>query len=365
MDSAKTLPSARLLAEMLIGGANADQRLGISLAGCRIRINSNSSELVEILRFYFRGFVDNEGSPQITITAINAVAPRLNVPLLIKEPDAGKAKVKEEYCDLPGGRVVRKRLTGMAFVFGGGVNLAVGPVVEQFNQVVNFVNSRFIQWNLRRNGLLLHSAGVAVEGRGLALSGFSGMGKSTLALHMMSRGARFVSNDRLVIHKEGSGLLMTGVAKLPRINPGTAMTNPDLEGILSEEERAHFGGLGEDELWEVENKYDVFIDRHFGENRFVISSPMNGLVILNWKRDASAPSAGLVNIFERRDLLPAFMKSTGLFFECEDEDRRPDFSESAYLARLKGLPVIEVTGGVNFHETASALMSFLETGNLP
>lgn len=43
-----------------------------------------------------------------------------------EEPDPGKSKVKEEYADFPDGRLVRKRLTGMVFVFGEGDHLAMG-----------------------------------------------------------------------------------------------------------------------------------------------------------------------------------------------------------------------------------------------
>ena len=64
------------------------------------------------------------------------------------------------------------------------------------------------------------------------MAGFSGAGKSTLALHVMSLGATFVSNDRVMVAEtpanDSGAPMMYGVAKHPRINPGTAMNNPDL-----------------------------------------------------------------------------------------------------------------------------------------
>ena len=68
----------------------------------------------------------------------------------MKTPDPGKTKIKEEYVDLDDGRIVRKRLTGMLFVFGGGQNVAVGPCGANLNQVINFINNRYIEWLLCR-----------------------------------------------------------------------------------------------------------------------------------------------------------------------------------------------------------------------
>ena len=175
----------------------------------------------------------------------------------IKQPDQGKNRIKEEFLELDGGRLVRKRLTGMYFLFGQDVNLAVGPCVENDNQVVNFINNRLIQWELDRGGLLAHAAAVNHQGRGLALAGFSGMGKSTLALHLMSRGLNFISNDRLLVQEAGRGVVMRGVPKLPRINPGTALNNPDLVSVIPEDEKEVFGQMSTDEIWTLEHKYDV------------------------------------------------------------------------------------------------------------
>ncbi|MDJ1017685.1 MAG: serine kinase [Paracoccaceae bacterium] len=45
--------------------------------------------------------------------------------------------------------------------------------------------------------LILHASAVAVEGRGLLITGASGSGKSSLALELISRGARLVADDRV------------------------------------------------------------------------------------------------------------------------------------------------------------------------
>jgi HprK-related kinase B len=143
----------------------------------------------------------------IEITAHEMPAWDLSLAYAIKQPDPGKTKIKEEYFELADGRVVRKRLTGMVFIFGEGENVAVGPCLENINQVVNFVNSRYIEWMLCKGCILGHAAGVILNGNKLAVAGFSGAGKSTLVLHLMNEGGTFVSNDRLMIENNNGDLL--------------------------------------------------------------------------------------------------------------------------------------------------------------
>ena len=47
---------------------------------------------------------------------------------------------------------------------------------------------------------------------------------------------------------------MSGIPKLPRINPGTALNNPSLRSILSPERRAELEGVDAGELWSLEEK---------------------------------------------------------------------------------------------------------------
>lgn len=355
------------IADLLSGGAAAPNELFLDLGDCRIRVCSNSPELLTQLDAYFGGFVAAPGPVDLTITALEAESPSVPLDLTVREPDPGKDKVKEEYADLPGGRLVRKTLTGMVFLFGGEVNLAVGPCLENPNQVVNFINNRYIEHKLNQDCLLAHCAAVAhlKDGRmrGLALAGFSGAGKSTLAMHVMSRGALFVSNDRLLVRENGVGLNMFGVAKLPRINPGTALNNPDLAGVVPPEERGRFLELEGDDLWSLEHKYDVFLDKCFGEGRFVLTAPMHGLVVLNWQRGAGESSIRFVKAAERPDLLPAFMKAAGLFYLPPGgggEWCDPGLAE--YTALLSRCDLVEITGGVDFVRAADFCMEYLLHG---
>ncbi|MCR8824930.1 HPr kinase/phosphorylase [Pseudosulfitobacter koreensis] len=53
----------------------------------------------------------------------------------------------------------------------------------------------------------IHATTVAMSGRGVAIVGAAGSGKSSLALHMMALGAVLVSDDRTVLHKEGARIM--------------------------------------------------------------------------------------------------------------------------------------------------------------
>jgi HprK-related kinase B len=336
----------------------------LAFTECRILVRTNSQALQDSLAAYYAHFLADSGTEDIEITTHQAPEQDVDLPFVIKQPDPGKTKIKEEYVNLPDGRMVRKRLTGMLFVFGGGDNVAVGPCLENTNQIVNFVNNRYIEWRLQRGCLLGHAAGVALDGRGMAMAGFSGMGKSTLALHLMSRGTTFISNDRMIIEKGRQGLVMHGVAKQPRINPGTALANPDLSRIVPPKEKERFSRLSEKELWNLEHKYDAPIEGCFGPGRFALSGPMNGLVILNWKRDNGPLVTRPVVAAERRDLLSAFRKKKGLFYLPSDGTEVQDPPLEAYAEMLSDCTVVEMAGGTNFDAAADVCMQFLQTGEI-
>ncbi len=339
-------------------------KIHLTFGNCCMEVAANQKEIIDQLRIYYGHFVKSTGMAQIVITVHETEPPHFDEEFAVKEPDPGKSKVKEEYIDLSDGRVVRKRLTGLVFVFGEGENLAAGPCLSNINQIVNFINNRFIEWELCRGCLLGHAAAIAWKGKGLALAGFSGAGKSTLALHIMNHGACFVSNDRLMIEKKKGSLTMHGIAKLPRINPGTILNNSSLKKILTDEEREKFSGLSKQELWQLEHKFDASIEECFGPDRFVLDAPMNALAILNWKYNAGPMTVKRVNLSERKDLLPAFMKPVGLFFMPFNGCCMPEPSEKNYIDHLSLCTVLEFAGGIDFETAARTCISFLEKGSL-
>lgn len=342
------------LAQELLQKTPAVASLRLQLNKLNFEIKTNRPELAEELERYYRPFnVASEDAPQITVHALETPAWDCGLELRQKEREPGKSKIKEEYAELEGGRLVRKRLTGMVFIFGGAVNLALGPCLENPNQVINFINNRQIQWELEQGALLAHAAGVCGPSLGLAMAGRAGQGKSTLALHLMSRGVTFVSNDRLMVTRGQDGPVMTGLAKLPRINPGTALNNPDLKRVMSPKDQTCFAALPEGELWSLEHKYDVDIDTCFGAGRIRLGCTLDLLALLDWERDGGPCRLEQVDLSQSPDLLASFMKEPGLFYLPPVDQAAP--SREAYLKMLAGAKVFVLTGGVDFGRAADML----------
>lgn len=70
---------------------------------------------------------------------------------------------------------------------------------------------------MRQPGLsseTIHVSAVAVDGRAVLIAGISGQGKSDLALRLIDRGARLVSDDYTVVRRVDGRLLASAPANI-------------------------------------------------------------------------------------------------------------------------------------------------------
>ena len=328
--------------------------LDLLLAGVRLAVGTNSPVLADALARHYAEFAGDGGRPDVVVSAIDGDSPRFDLPFVRH----GEAGAKEDYIDLPDGRIVCKRRTGLWLVFGQAGNWVLGPCAGQPQQVVNAINARLADFELCRGARLLHAAGVATASAGLAISGFAGAGKSTLALEIMRHGADFLTNDRALVNADASGLYLTGIARPPRVNPGTILANDRLHCLLSDDERTAYAGLPGRELWDLERKYDVPIAACFGPGRVRLRARLAALVVLAWKPDGGDMQAEWTTLSKRSDLLPALSKDLGVLF---GHGPRPA-AAADYLSLLDQCPVLAVTGGVDFSRAAALCLDVLAQG---
>ncbi|MCA8917497.1 MAG: HprK-related kinase B [Planctomycetes bacterium] len=358
------MPDLEALATELEKANEPKFQLGLQVDAWRVRVDSNSEELITHLKRYFQPFVKEISNPDTHVVAIECDEPDWGIDYTDWEREGGKVGRKDAFADIKGGRAIWKVRTGMQFLLGETTRLAAGRCLKNDNQVINFIITQYITWLLEHDYALCHAAGVEWHGKGLMFAGFSGGGKSTLSLHLMSKGAKYTSGDRVLIKAHDGKVRMCGVPKLPRINPGTALNNPDLAKIVPETRKAELAKLSRDELWKLEEKYDVFIDECFGDGRFAMSADVDALFVLNWHRNSTDPTElHQVNLFEREDLLAAVMKSPGPFWMPVDGQapaKKPAVDPEWYYPHVKQMRVYEVTGKADFDAATAKIEALLQ-----
>jgi HprK-related kinase B len=329
--------------------------LQLTIGDCNLLIRSNSQSLLGRLAGYFHHLPKGGGLATMELIAIEGDKIDTGLPYIDWRREAGKRGRKDASLDFSDGRLVLKVRTGMLFLQSEAWRIAAGPCEIYDNQLINFINSQVMNWLQQRDWLICHAAALMLNGQGIALAGFSGGGKSTLMLHLMEHPtSRYLTNDRLFLRRQGIRVEAVGIPKLPRVNPGTLVHNQRLSPLLDEQRRAELLLLPQQMLWEMEEKFDVDVARLYGKERIDTSTPipLKALVILNWNKKANTSVAmSKIDIGQRIELLQAVMKSPGPFFQNhlgefirDDEPLRPE----PYLALLKGVPIYEVTGKIDF-----------------
>ena len=346
-----------------------EDRVVIGLNGFAIGIGTNSQAHFNQLERYFDHWLAGAKEVDREVFAIDGPPPDPGVDFIDWKPEPGKTGRKDAYADIRGGRLILKVRTGMTFLQSEDWAVAVGPCTENNNQVVNFVNAQYINRLRQRGAVICHAAGLVANGHCLGVAGLSGGGKSTLILSMLGEeGVEYLTNDRLLLETTGDSgtILAHGVPKLPRVNPGSILNNPVLRPMLADDRAAELAAMPRAALWELEEKRDVDVATLYGPDKMRSTAKLAGFMVLNWSRDSAAPTAVREICLENRlDILGAVMKSPGPFYQYPDgrflSDEEPLEADS-YLEMLKGVPIYEVSGGVDFSVAAEEGLNRLGRG---
>lgn len=94
---------------------------------------------------------------------------------------------------------------------------------------------------LRQRGLYLaHSGAVSFGERGVLIIGKAGAGKTTLALHLVGKGAKFLSDDRCFLRRNGSGFEMLSFPEEVRVYPQNVAHLPEFQFLQSDSDNDKF-----------------------------------------------------------------------------------------------------------------------------
>ena len=341
-----------------------EKQVVLDLNGYRIALRSNSTALLEKLEKYFRHVTANGQADTEVICIESEVNDADGIDFIDWKREPGKTGRKDAYFDLSDGRLVQKVRTGMLFLQSKAYTIAIGPCLDNDNQVINFVNAQYMNWLQQEGHLICHASGLVFKQQCLAIAGFSGGGKSTLMLHMLAKpDVSYLTNDRLFLSQQDGVVTATGIPKLPRVNPGTLLNDPMLKPIISAERRQSLLALPPEELWHLEEKYDVDVEAIYGRNKIVPQQRISAFLILNWKFNADEPChIQRVDLNQRHDLLGAVMKSPGPFYQFKDGQFFMDNMEldkQLYLDMMRDIKVFEATGKVDFEYATEYCLSML------
>lgn len=326
-----------------------------------VTIRSNEDDVLDQLGQYFSPFIGTKPADK-EIWVLNGDPVQLaHVTFTDWAREPGKAGRKDAIHDLADGRLIHKVRTGMVFLQSQTHLIAAGPCSSHDNQVINFITSQHMN-HLQQNGALIcHAAGLVINGSCLGLAGLSGGGKSTLMLSMLAEAdATYVTNDRLFVRQSQNGPEAVGIAKMPRINPGTILNNPILSPMIDDARQAELKALPIEDLWHLEEKYDAMVDDLYGLDKITPVAPLSSFLILNWdRRGAGTCQVHPVDLSARPDLLPALMKSPGPFYQDTAGRFISDSFQSdpkAYVQALENVTILEATGRIDFEAAAQACL---------
>ncbi len=312
-----------------------DRSFGVRIGDVALSLHTNVPTVSTRLREYFAPYLSAGMVPDAPAVHLVQGEPVYDAARLRDIPRRVHGQgVKEAFYDGAGVRVVVKRRTGLTIYIAEPDHFVVGDVAANFNQAVNTINTVFAKAMLRRGYIMLHASAVLGASGGVAFASPSGFGKSTVALMLVERRQRLVTNDRLFVRPAGGrptrrdgpargdgsaadrgedAVEMVGVPKRPRVNPGTLLRIKSLAPLMSDEERALYAPMTAEELWSVERKHDVDVDATYGPGTVRLRGLLRAVFLLRWSPTDRGWNVRTLALAERTAALGQMLKTAGVY----------------------------------------------------
>lgn len=324
-----------------------------NLAGIDYHWRSNSVELLVEVERYYAAFPEQDTQSRVSMEFEHGPAAMMAGDWNVVPREVGKQGLKESYQDTENGRWILKNRTGMYFLQQPDRPKAVGDCLTNLPQVVNFINNQAINFYLNQGYMLGHASAFQLNNNAVAIAAASGGGKSTLMLRCLEYAdTQFLSNDRVLFQNH----VIQGIPKWPRVNPGTLLNSRRLVELIAPEKRQKLKSLSLNELWNLEDKHDVFIDQMYGAGRVNLNGTFGHLVMLDWSFKSSDPTR-LLPVTDPI-YIDGMRKRPGPFYQDSNGTFPPLDTMSSceeYHRAMPGTQVWRITGKVDF-DTASELI---------
>ena len=348
---------------MRVDAIDAPQALMASFCGLNVRfqfddivvnVHSNSRPLILALKNYYKSYCKEPNAENsLDLYAIEQDDFSPNLQWQEVEREDGKTGRKELFADCAEGRWIWKTRTGMKMLQRRVAPVVVGQCETNLAQVVNFINNQVLNHYQRGGYLLGHASGFKSQQNVTAIAANSGGGKSTLMLRFLEHQENnFLTNDRLMFKKTQDGTSAIGIAKMPRINPGTLLNSNRLRHLLPKAYQQELQRMSPTQLWQLEDKYDVQIEDEYGRGRVELKGRLRHLILLDWSiHNTETTQLEPVCLRAEPAAISGFTKRRGPFFQ-DDMGRFPSENSmspiSAYVENLEGIQVYRLTGRVDF-----------------
>lgn len=319
---------------------------------------------VEVSQWASHDGVDEEYCKEMYVYGWNRPAVYDEKMLLDQPREKGPAK-QSFYTLSTGTLVVYRKRSDIVYYLKKKRYYAVGDLQSRMGELHNLVSFAYTQ-TLRSLGYIaLHASAMSINGRGIGFAGTGGMGKTTAALTFLEMGFDYITNDRLLVKSsvvESGEVVVSGVPKWPRVNPGSLLTLPKLRTLVEKSKRKKYKKMSWDTLWAVEDKHDVHVPEIYGIKKLTMYATLDTLCIFTWKPagTSSCSPVGSGDVFVSKvppqqvgRLLCPLLKQKLM----DPGDLRPPSSQ--FLAKLfQNVNVLHIAGSFNLRKLLAVL-----TGN--
>jgi HprK-related kinase B len=272
------------------------------------------AHLSQVVRRYRSTDLQAATGAQQTLVCVQG-APEVERGRLRDVPRRSGGKSRIATLDAPGSRLIYRRVAGVATLIEPDHWTVTGDLRAHPGEVVRALDAMLSLALVDRGYLTLKGSALVRDGRGIALVGGPDSARRALAVTLVARGCRWVTEDMLLVRVASGHVEMRGLPGMLRLGPGAMLAHPALRATLSAEEHARYDGRSWRDLRDIDARYVVDAAEAFGSEGTAEGGSLDLIAALRWRTgaEAGAPTVAPLARSDAYEVLAEATRSFGLY----------------------------------------------------